>query len=84
MKIYIAVVLIVSSLAVVISMFKSEKPISSLVKSAFQGIISLIAVNVTGLATGVVISVNWYTLGAVSVFGLPGTIGLTLLKFVFK
>ena len=84
MKILIVSILIVSAVAVLFTMIKSGKPVSSLIKSALQGIVSLIAVNVTGLATGVCLSLNWYTVAAVSVLGLPGTICLTLLKFIFK
>lgn len=84
MKTAVIAVLIICALAVLVSLFKSGHFMKNLFTSAFQGIISLIAVNVIGLATGVSLSVNWYTLAAVSVFGLPGTIALTLLKFIFK
>ena len=84
MKIFIVSVLIVSAVAVLFTMIKSGKPVSSLLKSALSGIVSLIAVNVTGLVTGVTLSLNWYTIAAVSVLGLPGAILLTLLKFIFK
>ena len=84
MKILIVSVLIVSAVAVLFTMIKSGKPVSSLFKSALSGIVSLIAVNVTGLVTGVTLSLNWYTIAAVSFLGLPGAILLTLLKFIFK
>lgn len=83
MKIIIAV-LIICAVAVMASFVKSGHFFKSLFTSAFQGIISLIAVNVTGLATGVCLSLNWYTISAVSLFGLPGTVALVIMKSLFK
>lgn len=83
MKIIIAA-LIICAAAVTMSFAKSGHFFKSLFTSAFQGIISLIAVNVTGLATGVCLSLNWYTIAGVSVFGLPGTIALVIMKSLFK
>ena len=84
MKIIIITVLIIGVISVLISFFRSGHLIKNLLITAFQGILSLLAVNVTGLATGVTLFLNWYTIAAVSFFGLPGTITLTILKFIFR
>lgn len=84
MKIFIITVLIIGVISVLISLFRSGHLIKNLFITAFQGILSLLAVNVTGLATGVTLSLNWYTLAAVSFFGLPGTVALTVLKLIFR
>lgn len=63
-------------------MIKSEKGASSFTVSALQGIAALFAVNLTGIVTGITLSVNWYTLAACVLLGLPGvitTLGLNLL-----
>ncbi|MBQ8574739.1 MAG: pro-sigmaK processing inhibitor BofA family protein [Clostridia bacterium] len=79
MKIAIIVVLALAGLAVIFSMIKSRHFFKSIVTSVFQGIASMMAVNVLGMLTGVTVAVNWYTLVCVSVFGIPSTITLVLL-----
>lgn len=80
----VTVILIIGLICVIISLFKSGQPVRKAFKSALQGILSLIAVNVAGLLTGVTLSVNWYTLAFVSAFGMPAAIALTLLKLIFR
>ena len=84
MKTVVIVILILSASAVLYSYLRSGHFFKNVFSSAFQGVISLIAVNVTGLFTGVTLSLNWYSLGAVSIFGLPGTIALVILKHIFR
>lgn len=79
MKIAIIVVFALAGLAVLFSMIKSGHFLKSLVTSVFQGIASMMAVNVLGMLTGVTVAVNWYTLGCVAFFGIPSTITLVLL-----
>lgn len=61
---------------------KSEKGATSFALSALQGIAAMCAVNLTGLVTGVTLAVNWYTIAAFIVLGLPGVIGALVLKFI--
>jgi len=84
MRAVVIFILIISVSAVILAQYKSGHLVKGIFKTMFQGLISLIAVNVTGLATGVTLSVNWYTLSAVTIFGLPGTITLTIMKLIFK
>ena len=78
------VVLIFCAAEILIAMYKSGHFFKSLFTTAIQGLASLAAVNVTGLLTGVSLSLNWYTILTVSLFGLPSTIALTMLKFIFR
>ena len=78
------VVLIICAAAVLTAMYRSGHFFKSLFTTAIQGIASLAAVNITGLLTGVTLSLNWYTILTVSLFGLPSTIALTILKFIFR
>ena len=64
-------------------MIRSEKGASSLALSALQGIAAMFAVNLAGLATGVTVAVNWYTIGTAALLGLPGVIGTLALNFIF-
>lgn len=64
-------------------MVKSEKGGISFIKSAFQGLAGMFAVNLIGMVTGVTIAVNWYSLAAFIILGLPGVIGTLMLNFIF-
>ncbi len=77
-------VMIPGTICVIVSTLKSGQPLRQALSSAVQGLLSLIAVNVFGLLTGVSLSVNWYTLAFVSVFGMPATVALTVLKYIFR
>ena len=50
--------------------------------SALQGLASAFAVNLLGMITGVTVSVNWYSLAAFTVLGLPGVIGALAMNFI--
>ena len=65
-------------------MIKSEKGGRYFLASAFQGLASAFAVNLLGMITGVTLSVNWYTLAAFSLLGLPGVIGALVMNFAVK
>lgn len=74
---------VISTVCVLWWMIKSEKGATSFVLSALQGIAALFAVNLTGMITGVTVAVNWYTLGAFTILGLPGVVGALMLNFLF-
>ncbi|MCQ2484305.1 MAG: pro-sigmaK processing inhibitor BofA family protein [Clostridia bacterium] len=84
MKTAVIILLMISVIALIIALFKSGHPLRQAVRTVLQGVLSLCAVNAAGLLTGVSLSVNWYTLGFVSIFGMPATIALTVLKFIFR
>ncbi len=84
MKIICIIVILISGLAVIFSMYKSGHLMKSILTSIFQGLASLMAVNVLGLLTGVSIALNWYTIGAVCLFGMPSTVGIVLLDTFLK
>ena len=77
-------VLALAALAVLIAFVRSGRFLGAAVGSVVQGVASLFAVNVAGMLTGVTVAVNPVTLTAVSLLGVPGTIGLLLLDVLFK
>lgn len=79
MKTVIIILFAVASIAVLLAVLKSSHPFKNMITSSFQGIISMMAVNVLGLMTGVTISVNWYTILSACIFGIPSTITMVLL-----
>ena len=44
----------------------------------------MFAVNLVGLISGVTIAVNWYSMAAFALLGLPGVIGALMLNFIMK
>ena len=64
-------------------MIKSEKGGISFIKSAFQGLAGMFAVNLIGMVTGVTIAVNWYSIISFIILGLPGVIGALMLNLIF-
>ncbi len=61
---------------------KSEKGATSFILSAFQGLAALFAVNLAGLVSGVTLAVNWYSIAAFALLGMPGVIGALVLNFI--
>ena len=79
MKIAFTAFFVIAGIVVLVSAFRSRHPVKGLFTSVFQGIASMMAVNVIGLMTGVTIAVNWYTLLTASLFGIPASITMVLL-----
>lgn len=73
---------VISAVCVLWWMIKSEKGATSFALSALQGIAAMFAVNLTGLVTGVTLAVNWYTICAFVLLGLPGVIGALILNII--
>lgn len=75
---------IISTVCVLWWMIKSERGGISFIKSAFQGLAGMFAVNLAGMVTGVTIAVNWYSIISFVILGLPGVIGALMLNFIFS
>lgn len=71
------------TLAVLLALIKGGKPVRGAISSVTGGLLSLLAVDVTGVFTGVTLGINPLTLGAGTVLGAPGIITLLVLKAVF-
>ena len=84
MKISAISFFVISGLIVLFVSFRQEHFLKNVFRTLIQGSVSLMAVNVLGLLTGVTIAVNWYTLLTVSVFGMPSTITMVLLDAFLK
>ena len=66
----------------VVSLFRSGKPIRRVLGSTLQGACALAAVNVSGAITGVSLGLGWFSWVTCAVLGVPGVIGLLLLKCI--
>ncbi len=75
---------VISTVVVLWWMIKTENGGISFMKSAFQGIAGMCAVNLLGMVTGVTIAVNWYSIISFLILGLPGVIGALMLNLIFR
>ncbi|MCL2488799.1 MAG: pro-sigmaK processing inhibitor BofA family protein [Oscillospiraceae bacterium] len=68
--------------AVFAALIKTGKPVRRLVGSGVQGFCALAAVNVAGAFTGVSLGINLLTGACALVLGIPGIIGLLVIKAI--
>ena len=64
-------------------MLKRKCLFKGLFATVFQGIAALYAVKLVGLATGISVAVNWYTLGTAAVLGSPGVALILAAEAIF-
>ncbi len=84
MNLFFIAAAVISAVCVLWWMIKSEKGGISFILSAFQGLAAMFAVNLVGLVTGVTIAVNWYSMAAFALLGMPGVIGALMLNFIMS
>ena len=70
------------TVAVLMATIRTGKPLRRLVASGVQGACALGLVDVLGTFTGVSLGFSWFTAGVGLVLGIPGIIGLLLLRLV--
>lgn len=61
----------------------TNKPFKTIFFFAFLGVLGVVVVNLTAKYSGVYIPINSYSLGTSAALGLPGTIGLLVLRIIF-
>lgn len=71
-------------LAVGIALFASGKPVRRLVGSGAQGLCALAAVNIVGAFSTVSLGFNIFSGLCCLVLGIPGVVGLLVLKLIFN
>lgn len=71
------------ALAILITLFRGEKPLRRLLTGTWQGFCALAAVNVAGIFTGVSLGINLISGLTCLLLGVPGIITLLLLKLIF-
>lgn len=82
-KIIFIVVSVIYGFLYLIFAAKTKKPFKTIFFYAFLGLLGLILTNLTSTFSGVHIPVNAYSLGCSAALGLPGTIGLLILRIIF-
>ena len=84
LQILLWVIAAVIAVAVLVALFKTKRPVRSLVGSGAQGICALAAVNIAGAFTGVSIGLNLFTGVGCIVLGIPGVVAMLVLKLIIN
>lgn len=84
MKTVLIIFLAAAALAITVFAVTNRRGFSALILNAIGGAAALFAVNIAGLATGIQLSVNRWSLGAGALLGVPGVISMLVLDIVFK
>jgi pro-sigmaK processing inhibitor BofA len=71
-------------LVIVQVVVQAKKPVRKAIGGILTGIIALIAVNVSGIFTGVTLPVSLMTVGVSAVAGIPGVTMLLLMSLIMK
>ena len=82
-KYFIMGVVALCVLIILVMAFMSRKFFKTLFLNALLGIFSIAVINLTTKYTGVHIPLNWWTVSAGGVLGLPGVLGLLISNFIF-
>lgn len=83
LKIFFLSLLGLTALILLIMALYSKSFIKTLFFNAVSGIGILIIINLTSKFTGVHIPLNYYTVSAAGVLGLPAVLGLLIANFIF-
>ena len=88
MKPYMPIILIaagiIAGIALLISYVKSGKPLSAFVRHCAGGIGSLALINIFSGISGVSLPLNFFSLAASSLLGIPGTASLLICNIIFS
>ena len=84
LKTVLVIVAAAAALAITVFAVTERRGFSALFLNALGGMAALVAVNRTGLASGIQLSVNRWSLGAGALLGVPGVISMLILDTVFK
>lgn len=78
-------IILVCLYLLVLSIFakKSGSFLGTLLLSAVSGVVTMAVINLSSKFTGVVLPVNMYTVGGSALFGIPGVLGLLVIRLFF-
>ncbi len=81
-KISFIIIMVMYAVLMLYFSYKNGKILRTLLLSALSGIIVFTAVNLLSAVSGVDIPVNAWTLGSSAVFGMPGVLGMLIIRMI--
>lgn len=83
LKIFSIILAVLYAIIMLYFCYKNGRIFKTLAVFAISGLVTLVIVNISSTFTGIGIPVNLWTVGSSSVFGLPGVLGLLILRMFF-
>lgn len=68
--------------AVVITLFRTGKPLRFTAASLVEGVCAMAAVDIVGIFTGLSLGFGWFSMVCCAVFGIPGVISMLLMRMI--
>lgn len=82
MSILVYTALGIAMLVMLVSYFRTEKPLRMVFSSLIEGVCAMAAVDVVGIFTGVSLGFGVFSLVCCGVFGVPGVISVLLMRLI--
>lgn len=83
LKYLVIALLCIYAIILLVFVFRSRKPVKTLILTASVGLITLTVVNLLSSYTGVGLNVNVLTVGGSAVFGIPGVFSMLIIRMFF-
>ena len=84
LKYALIVLAVIAAVAIFLASLKSKRPMKTLLSSALAGLVTLVAVAVSGHFTGVSLAINFWTLACAAASGIPGVVLMLVIKLVWR
>lgn len=82
-KISFIIILIIYTVILLYLSYKNGKTVKTLLLFSLSGMLTFTVINLLSGLTGIGINVNVWTLSSSAVFGIPGVLGLLVLRMFF-
>ena len=73
----------IAFVAILITAFKTVKPLKTLVISSLAGVISLVAISLASNLTGIELALNVWSVSVAAIFSLPGVIMMIAVNMIW-
>lgn len=73
----------IAFVAILVTAFKSAKPLKIMMISAFVGVASLVTLSLTSGLTGLELALNWWSVSTAAIFSLPGVILMLAINMIW-
>ncbi len=82
LRVAVYTVLGAAVLAVMITLFRTGKPLRFTLASFAEGVCAMAAVDVVGIFTGISLGFGWFSMICCATFGIPGVISMLLMRAI--
>lgn len=82
LSVLLGIVLGAAALAVLVTFFRTGRPVRYLLTSFVQGVCAIAAVDIVGIFTGVSMGFSVFTMLSCAAFGMPGVISMLLMRLI--